>query len=406
MTMLSHTSSSPLAVVKVADHMITPMGQGTRINFLTVQEGTGSLMRHKGTGCTEEDFVASLLFPMQWEVLAGEGRLTRFERLVTTSVRSAADQVNLDLSRPDVRLIISTTKGNVELLGDTTGHFPQERVLLSVTAKVIAHELGVTTPPVVVSNACISGLSAQLTAQRMLQAGLCSYAVVVGADVISPFIVTGFQSFHALSAEPCKPFDAARNGLNLGEAVATIIYKACEEPDDTPQWQLVKGASHNDANHISGPSRTAEGCYRSLMDVLPASENERNALALIGVHGTATPYNDEMEALAIHRAGLSHLPVCALKGYYGHTLGAAGVLETALTMKFLDQGYIPGSKGFTTLGVTHPVNLSAANRPTERKSFIKMLSGFGGCNAAMYFVKQPIHPCQSTETTEMKGVSE
>jgi 3-oxoacyl-[acyl-carrier-protein] synthase-1 len=110
-------------------------------------------------------------------------------------------------------------------------------------------------------------------------------------------------------------------------------------------------------------------------------------LAFINAHGTATPYNDEMESIAIERAGLAGVPVNSLKGYYGHTMGAAGVLETIISMQAVDDHNILATRGFDTLGVTHHLDVTNKNRNTEKRAFIKLLSGFGGCNAALLMAK-------------------
>ena len=110
-------------------------------------------------------------------------------------------------------------------------------------------------------------------------------------------------------------------------------------------------------------------------------------LACVNVHGTSTLYNDEMESIALQRAGLSEVPLNALKGVFGHTMGAAGVLESLISMQAADAGLVLGTRGFSRMGVSCPVNISADKRTTGRKAFIKLLSGFGGCNAAMLFRK-------------------
>ena len=149
----------------------------------------------------------------------------------------------------------------------------------------------------------------------------------------------------------------------------------------------MSAAVRNDANHISGPSRTGEGSYRALQAVLQRSGLSDKDLACLNVHGTATLYNDEMEAIAIDRAGLARVPVNALKGYYGHTLGAAGVLEVLLTMCALDHGLVPATRGFEGLGVSVPLQVSAEMMKTTQRTFVKLLSGFGGCNAAAAFTR-------------------
>ena len=214
----------------------------------------------------------------------------------------------------------------------------------------------------------------------MLLGGGYDHVVVVGAEVQSRFIVTGFQSLKALSEAPCKPFDAARDGLNLGEAAAAAVLGFGEEG-----WELVDGAVRNDANHISGPSRTGEGSYKALRYVLRHTSPEE--LAFVNVHGTSTLYNDEMEAIAIDRAGLLDVPVNALKGTFGHTMGAAGILESILSMHAVDAGLVLPTRGFSALGVSRPVRVSALAGATGKRAFVKLLSGFGGVNGALLFRK-------------------
>ena len=216
-----------------------------------------------------------------------------------------------------------------------------------------------------------------------MNSGQYDTAVVIGADVLSPFIVAGFQSLKALSDEQCRPFSANRKGLNLGEAAATVVYTVSE--DNVDGWKMLAGAVRYDANHISGPSRTGEGSYRALRSVLEESGLLVSNLACLNVHGTSTMYNDEMEAIAINRAGLADVTVNAMKGYYGHTLGAAGVLETLLTMRALEDGKVPATRGFDKLGVSVPVQITSEPIDTQKNSFVKLLSGFGGCNAAAAF---------------------
>jgi hypothetical protein len=200
---------------------------------------------------------------------------------------------------------------------------------------------------------------------RLLNAGIYKTAIIIGCDIQTPFIVSGFQSFKALSQEQCRPFDSNRTGLNLGEAAATIIWTTAQEG----KWKLLAGSNHNDANHISGPSRTGEGLYRTLMDL--KADMRQTQLAMISVHGTATLYNDEMESIAIHRADLEKVPVCALKGYYGHTMGTAGILETIIGMICVEKNIIPAIRGFKQLGTSNPLNIPAEKKHIQGKQFTK-----------------------------------
>ncbi|MBQ2521247.1 MAG: beta-ketoacyl synthase [Bacteroidales bacterium] len=360
----------------IADSIVSPLGQGSAENLSALLSGRSGIRRYAaGSFGAGHPFCASLFDRNAFDV----SEMPLFEQVLLACTRDAVGRSGIDASSPRVRFFLSTTKGDIERIG---GH--PEDLPLCVPAARWAAALGNPNPPLVVSNACISGLAALLQAQRMLQLGLCDVAVVAGADVHSIFTISGFQSLGALSASPCRPFDVARDGMNLGDGAACLVLCAGEEVPEGA-WELVCGAVRNDANHISGPSRTGEGSYNCLRAVL--AECSVDELALVSVHGTATRYNDEMESVALSRAGLSELPVCAFKGCFGHTMGAAGILESILCMLALDEGVIPPTPGYADPGVSFPMNVCVASRSTPKRAFVKMLSGFGGCNAAMLFRK-------------------
>lgn len=375
-------------IVKIADNITSPLGSTTRENYEAVLVRQSRLRAYEKHWGVQEPFMASLFdigyMDARFSTFCGNvNAYSRFEKVCILSIIEALSHVpDIDINSPRTALIVSTTKGNVEQLGDNP--IPNN-VYLSTAAINIGKFFGKKENPIVVSNACISGVCAQIVAQRVLESHRYDTAIVVGADVQSRFIVSGFQSFKALSQEECKPFDANRNGLNLGEAAATIIYQRHSCDDDENRWCAVSGAIRNDANHISGPSRTGEGCFRAMRACIKGFDLDR--IGLVNVHGTATIYNDEMEAIAIDRIGLTETPVNTFKGYYGHTMGAAGVLETILSMWSLDHNTILATRGFETLGVSAPINVTSKNIATNADTFIKIMSGFGGCNAAMLFTK-------------------
>lgn len=374
----------------IADNITSPLGFTTEDNYRAVKAGSSMLRRYDGKWGIPEPFTASLFTDEQWGEMPGEGRFTRFERILIHSVDDALHHTGVNPKSERVLFVVSTTKGNIELLDSVEADFSRERVLPGYAARMVTAYFGNPNEPLVVSNACISGLSAQIAAARALESGHYDYAVVVGAEVQSKFIISGFQSFKALSSVACKPFDKERCGLNVGEAAACMIMRRAVTHGG---WCAVSGAIRNDANHISGPSRTGEGSYRALKAVLIRQADKVSCddsvlteeLAFINVHGTSTLYNDEMEATAIHRMGLSVLPVNTLKGYYGHTMGAAGILEAVLSMRAIDNHTVLATRGFDKMGVSHAVNISNRNRSTNKHAFVKLLSGFGGSNAAMLY---------------------
>lgn len=358
----------------IADNIISPLGETSEENYLSVKAGRSGIRAYEpGTCNIPEGFYASLLFE-------------DFETLALRSAQKAIANAQLELKGKRTAFILSSTKGNIE-----------ENISLADSAQRIASQLGIDAKPIVVCNACISGLSALILGNRLIDSDLYDAAIVCGCDTPRQFILSGFQSLKALSPEPCRPFDMERMGLNLGEAAATLILS--KNPIQGNFWRMGDGFIRNDAFHISTPSKTADGLYLSLQRTLESFTKEissackqidmKEHLAFINAHGTATLFNDQMESVAIGRAGLSDLPANAYKSFWGHTMGAAGILETIISMKAIDDDTILGTRGFSELGVSGKMNICAENRPTDKKGFIKMLSGFGGCNATIWAAKKP-----------------
>ena len=369
-------------VYKIADNILSPLGATTAENYQAVKAGRSALARYDQRWSLPDKVLTASLFSQEQEQQFLISGLSRFESMVVTSFREALSQTTLDVSQPNVILIISTTKGDVELLEESP---EADHLSPADSAQRIARELGFITEPIVVCNACISGLSALILASRLLEDGQYDYAVVCGADSQSRFIVSGFQSLKALSPEPCRPFDMERMGLNLGEAAATMILS-----NGSGDWTIGPGAIRNDATHISNPAKNGEGSYLALKTII--DDNDKESLAFINAHGTATIFNDQMESVAIERAGLADIPVNAYKGCYGHTMGAAGVLETILSIAALDDHTVLATQGFEELGVSGHISLSASHQSTSKSAFVKMLSGFGGCNAALLLEKNSTRP--------------
>lgn len=370
-------------IVSRGDYILSPLGEGTLANYEAVLRGESRLQRHQGMFGLPEHFTGSVFDRSFLEDMtaARNGQYTPFESLCIETVERGCRAMHIRPDSEDTIFIISSTKGNVDLLMDNP---EDERYFLGTSARKISEYFGNRNRPMVVSNACISGVCAQIAGTTLLESGRYRRAVICGADLLSRFIVSGFQSFKALSGEPCKPFDAGRTGLNLGEAAAMMIMERTDNAGGD-EWICVASSNHNDANHISGPSRTGEGSYRVLSDLLRVIPADR--IAFVNLHGTATNYNDEMESIAMSRAGLENVPANGLKGFYGHTLGAAGLLETILSMRAVENGTVLSTRGFSTLGTSRPLDVSPEARATDKRAFIKILSGFGGSNAGICWQK-------------------
>ena len=343
---------------KIGDNIISSLGFTTEENFHAVKQGISGV-KHYDTGTFDlpEAFMASLIdkerLNDEFAEMSSKNDYTHLEKAVILSVHNANKEAQIDLSNDKVLFILSTTKGNVDLLENKVTD-PQSPVYLWKTAQTIIDFFKNPNTPVIVSNACVSGAAAQIAAMRELQAEYYDYAVVAGVDFLSKFIISGFQSFKALSSEICRPFDKNHCGLNLGEAAATIIFS--KETRRKAVFSLLNGAIRNDANHISAPSRTGEGIYRALNNIL--QDIDIKQIAFINAHGTATPYNDDMEVNAIVRAGLSSIPVNSLKPSFGHTLGAAGALESIISMRSLEENLVLKSQNFSEQSFENQINIS------------------------------------------------
>ena len=269
-------------------------------------------------------------------------------------------------------IIVSTTKANLDALPLDT---------FESTRSIIEKIINPFHQPIIISNACISGVIAVNTAADYIRSNKFDQVIIIGIDALSDFIIYGFQSLFALSHEACRPFDKDRKGISLGEACGILIMKNTKDEDFNVE--VLGGATSNDANHISGPSRTGEGLFRAVNRTLDKSGISKTEIDFISAHGTATLFNDEMEAIAFSRLGLNHIPTNSFKGYFGHTLGAAGIIEIIMCMISMEKNILFKSLGYSESVTTEPLNVINENSNQEVNTVLKTASGFGGGNAAV-----------------------
>ncbi|MEI6883187.1 MAG: beta-ketoacyl synthase N-terminal-like domain-containing protein [Bacteroidota bacterium] len=323
----------------------------------------------------------------QYKKKQSANAFTRLEKMLILSVSDALKSAPINIHDEKTILVLSTTKGNIDLLEDRyTGRFDHKRVYLWSVAAVLKDFFGFVNDPLIISNACISGVMALIAASRLLRSGKYQSAVVTGGDIASEFVISGFQSFQALSSGPCKPFDLHRSGLSLGEGCGTLVLSTSMAANEN-NIEIMGGSVSNDANHISGPSRTGEELSMAIGKALGESGVDGNSIDYISAHGTATPYNDEMEARAISLSKLNAVPVNSFKGYWGHTLGASGLMESAAVIKSMKMNLLFRSAGFDTLGVPEQINVITETIGKPVNTCLKLASGFGGCNSAIVFQK-------------------
>lgn len=377
---------------------VTPLGFDVSSNWNALVEGKSGVGLHKIIE-NQEPFYASMIdsekldnefnrffdSPQKSEIrrLANDNvSFTRLEKMLLLSLKPLVERHSIS---EETAFILSTTKGNISLLKNQ--ETLPESVFLSNLAQKIADFFGFQTNPIVVSNACVSGVMAISVAKNMIQAGKYKNAFVIAGDEISEFVISGFNSFQAIGTEICKPYDKNRDGINIGEAAAAVYITSKQDENENFSFKILGDSAINDANHISGPSRTGDGLFASINNAMTEAQVSAEKIDFISAHGTATIYNDEMEAIAFNRMNLQNIPLNSLKAYYGHCLGASGLLESIISMESaLNKTLIP-SKNFEEIGTSQPLNIIRENQSAEIKYILKTASGFGGCNAAIVLEK-------------------
>ncbi|HEX7570774.1 MAG TPA: beta-ketoacyl-[acyl-carrier-protein] synthase family protein [Verrucomicrobiae bacterium] len=349
------------------------------------------------------------------------------------ALREAAENAGAVLdSVPSQRrgFVLSTTKANIEALDQLFRQQPvsavaQRQIQPAFLAADLAAAFACRGPVQCVSAACISGLSSLQQGAALIRRGLADVVFVAGVDLISHFVLSGFNTLKSLDPDGCRPFDKARIGLSLGEGAGAIILAKREVPNggarasarftgqndqtletaesfssDTlkrrerrapsPTILLTGGGTSNDANHLTGPSRDGSGLALAIQRALAQAGLAPEQIDFVNAHGTGTPYNDNMEALALRSVfGDRVPPFNSSKGIFGHTLGAAGVLETILCVAALQTKLLPGTPRLCERDPVAPESLLAEPRAAAKLDrVLKVNCGFGGTNAALILERE------------------
>lgn len=348
--------------------LVSPLGIGMEQHLTAFNAGKTGVSFQQGTGFNKEDYYLGKI-----ESLSNN----RYTDLLSLGFNDFVEKVGQELiDSPSTLIIVSTTKANLNDLDSDT---------FASTRKFIQETTNNPNTPIFISNACISGVIAVNTAADYIRSEKFTDVIVIGIDALYDFVVYGFQALYALSNEPSKPFDKDRKGISIGEACG-IIHVTSNKPTSF-YVDYLGGASSNDANHISGPSRTGEGLVRAVNRSIERSNIAKENIDFISAHGTGTVYNDEMESIAFSRLGVNHVPTNSLKGYFGHTLGAAGVIEILISMLSAETNTLFKSLGFDEQGTSESMNIITNNTQAEIQTVLKTASGFGGGNAALIFQK-------------------
>ncbi len=360
-------------------NILTPFGNSIQTNWNELLKGNSAVSKIDSFGHLKNFYAGKIeneIFLNLKNELKDNQHYTRLEIIGISALQSIIEKSKISQR---TAFVLSTTKGNIDQLSDSL-----EKASIPNFAKKIADYFGFKTEPIIISNACVSGVLAVNVAKRFIEIDEFDDAYVLALDELTDFVLTGFNSFQAMDFELCKPFDKDRKGVNLGEAAACVYLSKSQEENS---FQILGESSINDANHISGPSRTGEGLVLSIEVAMKEANISSNEIDYISAHGTATLYNDEMEAIAFNRLQMDKTPTNSLKAFYGHTLGASGLLELIIAMKQAEENLVLKSHNFSEIGTSVPLNILNENLQKEVNIILKTSSGFGGSNAVIILKK-------------------
>ena len=242
--------------------------------------------------------------------------------------------------------------------------------------------LGARGPGLVVSSACASTTKVFATAARMIETGLCDAAIVGGADSLCLTTLYGFNALQLLAEGPCRPFDAERSGLSIGEAAGFALLER-PRPDDSSTLHVLGVGESSDAHHMSAPHPEGVGAALSMSRALIAAGLRPQDIDYVNLHGTATRIGDAAEDRAVVSLFGEATPCSSTKGHTGHTLGASGIVEAVIAALSITEGLVPGSPHTKTRDPALRCHYVTAARPARIERVLSNSFGFGGSNASL-----------------------
>ena len=250
-------------------------------------------------------------------------------------------------------------------------------------AEYVRARLGLEGPCAAISTACSSSAKAFASAARLIEAGVIDAAVVGGVDTLCLTTLYGFNSLQLLSGEPCRPYDANRQGISIGEAAAFCLLERARGGDGA--MHLLGTGESCDAHHMSAPHPQGLGARLAMQSALGSAGLAPDAIHDVNLHGTGPPSNDAAEDQAVVALLGEQVPVSSTKGMTGHTLGAAGAVEALIAVLALEEGFIPGSPGTRTVDPALRARYEVAGRVAPLARAMSNSFGFGGSNCSLVF---------------------
>jgi 3-oxoacyl-(acyl-carrier-protein) synthase len=386
------TRSSPLISGIGA---VSAAGANVQQTLATFHEGD----RNIATGLPFESAITCPTFQVDAELPELPGRLnhSRSLRLAMKAATEALADAGIEKFAADIRVgvcigtTVASQLNNIPFYDAyrRVGNPPLDAVynfLCANLAKAVGALLRVTGPRMTIVNACSSGTDAIGVAASWLRAGLCDVALAGGADEMNRVALAGFWSLGVVSAEPCRPFDRDRTGLNLGEGAGIMVLESeahAQKRGKAAGFALAGFGAGCDAHHLTAPHPEGRGLMTAIHTAIQQAGIDASRIAFINAHGTATADNDRAEGKVIGAVFGKNATFLSTKGYTGHTLGAAGGLEAVFALLGLREGWIPTSAGFENQADDIPITPTRQRATIDGNYAMSTSLAFGGNNSAV-----------------------
>jgi len=388
--------------------VVSPYGAGVKTFWAGLS--TGECAIRPLTVIDTEGFRSRIAAEVPADVVAGLGvsrRHSRADRLALAAAREALADADLARrDRTDMALLVGAVGGGMlegeawyweEALrqgASTPGNSPKIGALRSILpvshAEVLGWRLGLGGPRETVVMACASGAASIAFGADLIRSGATPLALAGGVDAITRICFMGFNALKLLDPDPCRPFDRSRRGMSIGEAAAFLVLEDaehCRRRGARVLGELLGAGVTTDAHHVTAPHPEGEGMMRAMCDALAASRREPRDIGYVNAHGTGTPQNDRVEALAMARIfGERGVLVSSTKSLVGHTMAAAGSVEAVATLLALQHGLIPPTANLSDPDPDVPFDCIAQTaRAAEVTAALSNSFGFGGQNVSLIF---------------------
>lgn len=380
----------------------TALGAGLQAQRQALEQGRGGLRRNDLPGLPLECWIGRVEGVEAVELPAGfESWQSRNHRLAWLGLQQDGflDAARAAVQRHGAARVAVVIGTSTSSIGETEeaytrleeGRFPADLAGLQVhsphaISDFVALASGAAGPCLTVATACSSSAKVFAHAARLLQAGLADAAIVGGVDTLCGSVLYGFNALQLVSAKPCRPFDAARDGLSLGEGAGFALLERQADAGQVRAWLAGYGES-SDAHHMSSPHPEGLGARRAMQDALARAGLDPDAIGYLSLHGTSTPANDSVEAAAVAALFPATLHASSTKGWTGHTLGAAGIVESVFALLALEHGLLPGTLNSGTPDPACGPQIRFDNGRGDITHAMNNAFGFGGNNCSLVFAR-------------------